>query len=198
MLGSLRAATPYLAEIGAADGVAGAMFEVVGELERLGDDLPLDLRQVAALAAKRGDFQNAPYEARFAARLMAPREVHALNERLKQDAPKLAGILGLSLTEEQLRPAGTPNVKIPFGWGVFLFLTVLYGSVAIRDWKKTQDRHRGLEEMVSSLVNNTVDDARKKVERDCADPGSDECRKWAAYVFNPLESPDVEATPSSK
>jgi hypothetical protein len=158
------------------------MLKVALELGRIDETFPLDLRQVAARAAKLGDFQNAAYEARFAVRLMKPLEVGELNRRLQRDAPTLAGILGLSLTDEQLRPAAIPSVKIPFGWGTYIALTVLYGSVAIRNCNRTQARHRSSFEIADSVVTNTVEDKRKQIERDCADPGSHECRRWVAFV----------------
>ena len=158
------------------------MFKIAQELGRLDETFPLDLRQVAARAAKLGDFQNAPYEARFAARLMKPLEVGELNKRLKRDAPTLAGILGLSLTEEQLRPRATPSVLVRDGWSPLLILVGIFGSWMVHAWEQTQKDHRAFDELTNGLVHNTVDDKKKQIERDCADPGSQECRQWVAFV----------------
>ena len=179
-------------DAGTGDLATVTMFKVALELGRLDETFPLDLRQVAARAAKLGDFQNAPYEARFAARLMKPLEVGELNNRLKRDAPTLARILGLSLTEEQLRPKAVPSVLIRNGWSPLLIFAAIFGSAAIRDCKRTQDRHRSSFEIANGVVNDTVDDKKKQVERDCADPGSHECRRWVAFVPSDwVESRDV-------
>jgi hypothetical protein len=159
---------------GQADGSPTAIgLRSADELDKVGSWFPLDLRQVAARAVKSGDFENAPYEARFATRLMKPREVRKLNERLAQDAPTLSKILGLALTEEQLRPTGTPSFRIPFGWGsvivtVFLQLTwfvhIMEGGppsdTADPDWAP----------FLESL--------RDTVKQDCADAWSDACFQW--------------------
>ncbi len=196
-------------DAGTSDLATVTMFKVALELGRLDETFPLDLRQVAARAAKLGDFQNAPYEARFAARLMKPLEVGELNKRLKRDAPTLAGILGLSLTEEQLRPKTIPNVLVRDGWTPLLFVVAILGPLMVHAWEQTRKDHRAFEELTNGLVHDTVDDKKKQIERDCADPGSHECRQWVAFVpslwtqlrdiGSPSPDPDgvVNSAPSS-
>jgi hypothetical protein len=180
------------------------------ELGRLDETFPLDLRQVAARAAKRGDFQNAPYEARFAARLLKPVEVGELNQRLKREAPTLAGILGLSLTDEQLRPNAMPNFMIRYGWSPLLILVAIFGSFIVHGWKETRNDHSAFDETMTGVVNDSADGKKKQVERDCADPGTDKCRRWIAFVpsfwaesrdlGNPTPDPNglVNSAPSSQ
>src|SRR6185437_14139262 len=97
---------------------------------------------------------NAPYEARFATRLLQPPEVGALNERLKRDAPALAGILGLSLTEEQLRPERMPTVKLSGGWAALPILVAILGSSAVHDWERSRHSERFLSDLTISSVND--------------------------------------------
>jgi hypothetical protein len=90
-----------------------------------------------------------------------------------------------------------------------LIFAAIFGSAAIRDCKRTQDRHTSSFEIAASLVNDTVDNKKMQVQRDCADPGSHECRRWVAFVpslwvesreiGSPTPDPDgpVNSAPSS-
>jgi hypothetical protein len=165
-------------------------FGIADELGRLGTSLPLDLRQVAASAAKRGDFENAPYEARFATRLLKPREVRKLSKQLAQDAPMLAKIFRLDLTEDQLRPAGIPRIKIPLGWGTVVVTLVLSLSWFAHQMRSTFSIG-DIEEMGNSALMELV---TKAIQKDCADPNSEACNRWD-YEAREVRDRDAATVP---
>jgi hypothetical protein len=152
---------------------AATMFRVAVELAARDETFPLDLREVAARAAKQGDFQNAPYEAKYATRLLKADDVRRLKLLLKRDAPALAQILSLDLSEDQLRPQGTPRLRIPVPWGVLIVITLLYASWFIHKMRERPaiNIEKDGREIIESM-------ARQMYQRDCADPNSEACHGW--------------------
>lgn len=101
-------------------------FAIADELSRVVAWLPLDLVQVAAAAAKRGEIAEARYEARYAVRLLKRRALRRLTKQLKQQAPILSDGFALDLDEDKLRPTGTPNFRVPMYWGASMAFLAIY------------------------------------------------------------------------
>ena len=178
-------------DVGNVDWETATRFHIADELGRLGSSLPLDLRQVAARAAKRGDFANAPHNARSAIGTAKPRDVRRLSERLKLEAPALTKILGLDLKVDRLPPPGTPNFRIPVRWGVSVAGVALLVAFKIH---RVQERSREIDQILGEsgkvLINKTVGDARRQVEKDCVDPNSERCQHWRMFFSNGSDSAD--------
>jgi hypothetical protein len=163
------------------DWETATVFRVADELERLDASFPVDLRQVAARAAKGGDFANARYEAHFATRLLKPREVRKLSQQLQRDAPTLANVFGLTLTDEQLRPAGTPVVRIPIGWATFIVMTILFGSYQLHH---SIQKRRQTDDLLKSVNEDLLRGISKDIDQACMDPDSERCRYYRALLSN--------------
>ena len=186
-----RAGQPALDEARNLDWATATSFKIADELDQLGLSLPLDLRQVAARAAKRGDFDNTPYEAHFATELLKPREVRKLSARLKFEAPTLAKILGLDRKVDQLNPSGTQDFRIPVRWGLLIAVPVLVAAFKIH---KIQRDRREIDQILSSagkdFVQKTLGDMRKQIEDDCADPNSERCVHWRKFFSDGRQNAD--------
>jgi hypothetical protein len=106
-------------------------WSIAGELDRQPAGLPLDLRQVAARAAKSGDYANAPYEALYALRGHGSWQVKRWRRALRKEAPTMANVLALNLSEEQVRSHGRiPNVRVVGGIPIFAILYFLIRALA--------------------------------------------------------------------
>ena len=187
-LGLVRAHTdPRALEAAPQDLQTATAFQIAVELANLDDTFPIDLRQVAARAAKRGDFQNAPYEARYATRLLKPRDVLKLNDQLKRQSPALEGLLGLTLTEDQLRPGGTPIFTRPYALGIAIVTAALYLSFRIHLMDRGSNKDEAmLREVGTQFISQTLAGTEREIKRDCADPDSERCRHW--QILFPNES----------
>lgn len=89
---------------GARDGALTRSLRIVEELDRLDQELPLDLRLIAARAAKSGSYQNGPTEAFAATQRWPAREVKRVALWLRKDAPTLAGLVQIDVVISPLAP----------------------------------------------------------------------------------------------
>jgi hypothetical protein len=180
------------------DWATATTFRIADELDRLGPSIPLDFRQVAARAVRRGDFENAPYDARFAMSLLKPREGRKLSERLKREAPTLAKTLGLDLRLEQMRPTGTPNFRIPIRLGLPIAVVGLALALRIHGIQK---RRREFDEILRSaghdFVEKSLGDIRTQIERDCEVPDSTKCQYWRTFFSNGNQNVDGGTVPDA-
>jgi hypothetical protein len=162
-----------VAMAGGDDLQTAAALQIAEDLARLGVSLPLDLRQAAALTAKRGDFENAPYAARFATRMMSSRAIRQLSRRLAQDAPTLAKVLRFDLTDEQLRPAGTPAFRLSGGWAGAIVAVFLQLCWVVHKLEQPEPQLTS-EETIANVHDALLD----VMVQECKAPWSEPCLRW--------------------
>ena len=154
---------------------AETILAMARELDLLKGALPLELRQAAARAAQRDDLANLPYAARFATRNLDAGVLREVRRRLRSDGPVLSRVLALDLSEEQLRPAGTPNFRYAIGVGAFIPLVLLLIFTYKRFTRPAIDVDKMLGEVHQQMVQKTLSEA-------CADPNSDFCKFLVAQA----------------
>jgi|SRR5450432_175217 len=162
-----------VAMAGGDDLQTAAAFQIAEDLARLGVSLPLDLRQAAALTAKRGDFENAPYAARFATRMMSSRAIRQLSRRLAQDAPTLAKVLRFDLTDDQLCPAGTPAFRLSGGWAGAIVAVFLQLCWVVHKLEQPE-----LQLTSEETIPNVRDALLDVMVQECKAPWSEACLRW--------------------
>jgi hypothetical protein len=175
------------------------MLTIADDLGRLDDVLPLDLRQAAARAARRGDFTNLPYDARYAIRLMKPREIKKLNDLLGRQTPTLAGLLSLG---GHLASSTTTDFRIRITWGpIALVLALFIARQGCGAYRRNRER-RELDQMLGSINDSLLKGIERDIDKACADPESPQCQKYRAVLENggprnhastdeSIESPDA-------
>jgi hypothetical protein len=154
------------------------ILDVADELARLGREVPLELRQAAADAAKHVNFEHAATEARFAIRVLPRREVRRWQRRLAREAPVLAKVLGLDLTDEQLRPRGSPRLLIPVPWLTLALAVIVAGAFFVRRMTDNGvDRflEKTSREVTDQLIKQAVTEEMGKGSRGCPDPSDPAC-----------------------
>ena len=160
----------------AASAPSEVMLAIARELDRL-KDLPLELRQAAARAAQRDDLANLPYAARFATRNLDAGILRELRRRLRSEAPGLSQVLGLDLSEEQLRPAGTPTFRYAIGAGAFIPVVFMLIFLYKRFTTPAIDMTKMLGEVHQEMVQKSLDEA-------CKDPNNDFCKFLLAQAID--------------
>ena len=132
------------------------------------------------------DFENARYEARFATRVLSPRAVRQWRNRLPKEAPALARMFALDLSEDQLRPRGTPNFRIAAGTGVSILLCVLFLAWRIHLVKLHSSDADDLSKDMAGEAARMVEAFAKA---NCAD---ERCRRRSRELL-PIETPAASA-----
>jgi hypothetical protein len=165
-------------EAGQRDAEVATMLAVAEDLARVAPTFPLDLRQVAALAGRQGEFRNAAYEARFVVGRLDPRELRIWRRRLPRETPALAKIFGLDLSEDQLRPTGTPNLRQEVGWPAVLVMTILVLAWRIHLVERNRLPFFDASAKSRQLIHG-FPPFREKTELEvCGDPSSQTCLRW--------------------
>jgi hypothetical protein len=165
----------------ARDAKVGWPLRIAVELDRIDKALPADLRAVAANAAKLGDFETTPNEARFATERLRPRDVRKLSATLRATAPTLAQVFALDVP---LRQYGPQDFRIPIAWGTIVLALIWNGA---RVWL----RHRHyvqqsavidqvIKESLRSMIHKSVED----IQRACNDPDSAQCNEYRQLFSN--------------
>jgi hypothetical protein len=167
-LALLKARAP---DPGSVDANTAWALRIADELGRIGDALPLDLRVVAANAARRANFANAPNEARFATERLRPRDLQELIASLGRDAPTLREIFALG---RPLNQSGPRDFRIPFAWGT----VVLAIAFALVRYELRMRRQRQIDEAIHSAVRDTFARYNGDYERACKVPDSELCRHY--------------------
>jgi hypothetical protein len=144
-------------------------WSVAEELDRLPPSLPLDLRQVAARAAKTGDFKNAPYEALYALRGLGDWQVKRWRRLMKKEAPTIAHVLALNLSEDQVRARGRiPSVKAVGGLPIAAIIYVLI-RIAASSTSCDADRTTAPISTTSPTLSNPLLPVVLELEAACSD-----------------------------
>ncbi|HET6148645.1 MAG TPA: hypothetical protein VFH68_14010 [Polyangia bacterium] len=174
-----RAGQAALDEARNLDWKMATIFKIADELGNLGLSLPFDLRQVAARAAKRGDFDNVPYEARAATGHLKPREVRRLSAQLKIEAPTLAKTFALDVPLK-----GTLDFRHPLSWVTIVVILLVVVRLALFVYRMTRDPMADTMKMLDSVTKEMVNGRVEEIRRACTDPDSERCRYYRTLFSN--------------
>jgi hypothetical protein len=166
------------------------IFKIADELRHLGSWFPLGLRQVAAGAAKNADFDNAPYEARFATGSLKPREVRRLSEQLNRESPALAKLLSLGLALNPADPIGRSDFRIRISWGAKILVAIGLLRLIFVLYRMARDPLADQKRLVKSIAAQLASDQAREIREACAHPDAERCRYLRALFSNQTSNPD--------